>query len=46
MLVAVAKEDADNLLAHLKSAGETPTIVGSLCERENGAVTFSGHLNL
>ncbi|WP_196258508.1 phosphoribosylformylglycinamidine cyclo-ligase [Pelagibacterium limicola] len=46
MLVAVASEDAQRLIALLEEHGETGTIVGTLTERTGEAVTFSGTLTL
>ena len=46
MLCAVAKQDAERLVAHLAAAGETAAVVGELRERTGEAVTFSGSLAL
>lgn len=46
MLVAIASEDADKLIALLAEHGETGTIVGTLTERTGDAVEFSGALAL
>ena len=46
MLVAVAPEDADKLVAHLNEAGELASVVGSLTERSAEPVTFQGKLAL
>jgi phosphoribosylformylglycinamidine cyclo-ligase len=46
MLVAVAAEDAEKLVAQLTEAGETAAIVGALTERTGEPVTFEGALSL
>lgn len=46
MLAAVAEEDAERLVAHLTTAGESAAIVGSLTERTGEPVTFRGTLAL
>src|SRR5690606_7929983 len=46
MLVAVAPEDADKLVAHLTEAGEIASVVGTLTPRSGEAVTFDGKLGL
>ncbi len=46
MLCAVAREDAERLVAHLAAAGETAAVVGELRQRTGDAVTFSGSLAL
>lgn len=46
MLVAVAAEDADALVAKLEGHGETASVVGELVERTGDAVEFSGALSL
>jgi len=46
MLVAVAPEDAEKLVAQLNEAGETAAIVGQLTERSEEPVTFEGRLAL
>jgi phosphoribosylformylglycinamidine cyclo-ligase len=46
MLVAVAAEDAEKLVAQLTEAGETAAIVGALTERNGEPVTFEGALSL
>ncbi|RDE09826.1 phosphoribosylformylglycinamidine cyclo-ligase [Pelagibacterium lacus] len=46
MLVAVAAEDAETLVARLQDHGETASIVGELVDRQGDAVEFSGSLAL
>ena len=46
MLVAVAAEDAEQLVSHLAEAGETAVIVGQLTERAGEPVLFEGTLAL
>jgi len=46
MLVAVAPDDADRLVAHLATAGEIASIVGKLTTRTGEPVTFDGKLAL
>jgi phosphoribosylformylglycinamidine cyclo-ligase len=46
MLVAVAPEDAEKLVAQLTAAGETAAIAGKLTERTGEPVTFQGSLAL
>ncbi len=46
MLVAVAPEDAENLVESLNAAGEIASIVGQLTERSAEPVTFRGALAL
>lgn len=46
MLVAVAPQDADNLIQNLQGAGETATRVGSLTSRDDEPVSFIGALTL
>ncbi|RUT32813.1 phosphoribosylformylglycinamidine cyclo-ligase [Arsenicitalea aurantiaca] len=46
MLVAVAPEDADALVAQLVAAGETAAIAGRLTARTGEPVTFEGKLAL
>ena len=46
MIVAVAPADADNLVAHLNTAGEIAAVVGKLTDRTDEPVTFEGALSL
>jgi phosphoribosylformylglycinamidine cyclo-ligase len=46
MLVAIAPQEADELVQHLTAAGETASIIGQLVERTGEAVTFEGRLPL
>jgi phosphoribosylformylglycinamidine cyclo-ligase len=46
MLVAVAPEDAEKLVASLTASGETAAIVGKLTERTGEPVIFRGKLAL
>ena len=46
MLVAVAPEDAQQLVDHLTASGETASIVGQLTARSGEPVTFAGKLAL
>jgi len=46
MLVAVARDDAQQLVDHLNAAGEAATLVGRLTVRSGEAVTFEGKLAL
>jgi len=46
MLVAVAPQDAERLIADLNAAGETASRVGVLTERAGESVTFEGELAL
>ena len=46
MLVAVAPEDSEKLVASLTASGETAAIVGKLTERTGEPVTFRGKLAL
>jgi phosphoribosylformylglycinamidine cyclo-ligase len=46
MLVAVAPEDADKLVASLAASGEIAAVVGSLTTRSDEPVTFRGRLAL
>ena len=46
MLVAVAPEDAEKLVASLTASGEIAAIVGKLTERTGEPVTFNGKLAL
>ncbi|UJQ95203.1 phosphoribosylformylglycinamidine cyclo-ligase [Mariluticola halotolerans] len=46
MLVAVAPDDADALIAHLANSGEQAARVGVLAARDGDAVTFEGALAL
>jgi len=46
MLAAVAPEDADALVEHLRAAGETAARVGNLVERTGDPVVFQGSLAL
>jgi phosphoribosylformylglycinamidine cyclo-ligase len=46
MLVAVAEQDVDRLLAHMAAEGEGAAVVGRLRERTADPVTFQGALSL
>ncbi len=46
MLVAVAADEAKQLVEHLAAAGETASVVGHLTARDGEAVTFQGKLAL